>query len=330
LGAAGGIGYLALENLLASPFAGPASAIALTSGVCIGAGVGADYARHFARGLTPRSAAASAGHSALTPAGFSLLVVTACMLVVTFTANFGAVDWRVLGAAGASVVLSSAAALIFATAALSLFNPSEQAAVDENRRRQQFAESWRPFRRRLPATTAAAFSAITGVMVVIALFEIGLPQALSLGVFLVLILIASGLAFVSFRTSILITALLLTSTVFAGYLYAVFAMTPPPMAERFAALALCAIAFSQLTVSWRNAGDIWRNARDIAQNAMADGLRRFAIAIGAGGTATIACAYAFSWEGGVAAAAYFVIVAGIGLFLAPFMMVALSVQLQRY
>jgi hypothetical protein len=165
---------------------------------------------------------------------------------------------------------------------------------------------------------------------VVALFEAGLADVVSLSVFLLLILIGSGLAFVSVRTSLLITLLLFISTVFTGYVYAVFEMTAPPMTERFAALTLSAIAFSQLTVSWRNAGDIWRSARDIAQNAMCDGLRRFAVAFGAGGAAMVACAYAFSWEAGVSAAAYFAIVAGIGLFLAPFLMVALSAQFQRY
>ncbi len=330
LGVAGGIGYWALDNLLSSPFNGAASAIALTAGICIGAGVGADYAHHFSRGLTPRSAAAAAGHAALAPAGFSLLAVAACMLVVTFAANFGAVDWRVLGGAGAAVLLSCTMALVFTTSALSLHKPSEQAAVEENRRRQRFAQSWRPFRRRLPASAAAAASAIAGVVVVVALFEIGLPDAMSLAAFLVVILIASGLTFVSFRASMLITALLFTSTVFADYIYAVLGLLAPPVTERFAALTLAAIAFSQLTVSWRNAGDIWRNARDIAQNAMSDGLRRFAIAYGAGGAATVACAYAFAWEGGIAAAVYFAIVAGVGLFLAPVLMVALSAQLKRY
>ncbi|MFC2952196.1 hypothetical protein ACFOOP_09650 [Marinicaulis aureus] len=329
-GVAGGIGYLALENLLSSPFSAAASAIAMTAGVCVGAGVGADYARHFARGLTPQTAAASAGHMAIAPAAFSVLAAAAWMVIVTFKANYGMIGWRELAAASVEVLLASAAALVFATAALALIRPSEQAAVEENRRRQRFAESWRPFRRRLPAATASAATAIVGVFVVVALFEVGLAEAVSVGVFLILILIASGLSFVSVRTSILITVLLFVSTVFAGYVYAVFALQAPPMAERFAALTLSAIAFSQLTVSWRNAGDIWRNARDIAQNAMCDGLRRFAVAFGAGGAAMVAASYAFSWEAGVSAATYFAIVAGIGLFLAPFLMVALSAQLQRY
>lgn len=329
-GVAGGIGYFALENLLVSPFSGAAAAIALTGGVCVGVGVGADFAQHFARGLAPKAAAAAAGHAAVAPAAFSVLAAAICMLVVTYNMNFGAVEWRVLAAAGASALLGAATALIVATGVLSLFKPSEQVAVDENRRRQRFVESWRPFRKRIPATTAAAASAICGVLMLVAAFEAGVPEAASLAAFLFLILVAAGLTFVSVRASIMIAAILFLSTVFTGFAYDVFGLAPPATPERFAALTLSAIALSQLTVSWRNAGDIWRNARDIAQNAMSDGLRRFAIAYGAGGAATVACAYAFSWEGGVGAAAYFAIHAGIGLFLAPFLMVALSAQFQRY
>ena len=56
----------------------------------------------------------------------------------------------------------------------------------------------------------------------------------------------------------------------------------------------------------------------------------FAIALGAGAAAMMASAAAFSWEAGVGAAAYFALVAGIGLFLSPVLMVALSAQWQRY
>jgi hypothetical protein len=329
-GVAGGAGYFAMENLLSSPFAASAAAIALAGGAAVGAGVGADFAQFFARGLTPRAAAAAAGHAAVAPASFTVLAVAAYVGVVSLKTNYGAVDWHALAGACAAALLASLMGLVGAAASLALTRPNEQVAVDENRRRQRFVESWRPFRRRLPATTALAATAIAGVIVVIAAFEAGVSDPLSLLLFLALILIASGFAFVSVRTSLLIAAILFLSTVFAGYVYAVLGIAAPAMPERFAALTLCAIALSQLTVSWRNAGDIWRNARDIAQNAMSDGLQRFAIALGAGAAATMASAYAFSWEGGVAAAAYFALVGGIGLFLSPVLMVAFSAQLQRY
>lgn len=329
-GVAGGAGYFAMENLLSSPFAASAAAIALAGGAAVGAGVGADFAQFFARGLNPRAAAAAAGHAAVAPASFTVLAVASYVVVVSLKTNYGAVDWQGLAGACAAALLASLMGLVGAAASLALARPNEQVAVDENRRRQRFVESWRPFRRRLPATTALAGAAIAGVIVVIAAFETGISDLLSLLLFLALILIASGFAFVSVRTSILIVAILFLSSVFAGYIYAAFGIAAPAMPERFAALTLCAIALSQLTVSWRNAGDIWRNARDVAQNAMSDGLQRFAIALGAGAAATMAAAYAFSWEAGAGAAAYFALLAGIGLFLSPVLMVALSAQLQRY
>lgn len=329
LGLAGGAGFLALENLLADPFMPAAAAIALGAGVSIGIGVGADYARQFARGLSPVAAAAAAGHAAIAPAVFSILAAASFVVIVTLKANFGAVDWLAFAGAAVFSVLVIAGALICVTASLALARPSEQVAVDENRRRQRFNESWRWFRKRLPAPTAVAASAVAGVMLVVALFEAGVAEAFSLFLFLFLIIVAAGAAFVSVRTCLLIGVILFMSAVFAGYVYAVFGLTVPAMPERFAALSLAAIALSQLTVSWRNAGDIWRNARDIAQNAMSDGLRRFAIAIGAGAASLMTAAYAFSWDSGVASASYFAILSGLSLVLAPVGMVAMSAQAQR-
>ncbi len=330
IGAVGGIGYFALENLLASPFAAPASAVALMGGLCVGSGVGADFARNFARGLTPRAAAAAAGHAALAPAAFAVLAASAFIGVVTFQANFGAVDWRLFAASGAQALLAVTAALIISTGFLSLLRASEQIAVDENRRRRLFAESWRPFRKSIPPTTALAGSAIIGILTVVAGFEAGVPAPASLGVFLFFILMAAGLVFVSIRASFLIALTLFISAVLTGYAYSAFGIAAPAMTEQFAGLALSAIALSQLTVSWRNASDIWRNARDVAQNAMSDGLRRFAIAYGGGAVSVVIAASAFSWEGGVSAAVYFCIHAGIGFFFSPFLMVALSAQPRGY
>ena len=329
LGAAGAMGYLALEGILFSPLSAGGLTIALAGGICIGAGVGADYAQLFAKGLAPRAAAAAAGHAALAPAAFTILAAAAYAMIVTLEFNYGAVDWRIFLGVVAAALFTSATVLVGATAALALMRPSEQIAVDENHRRQRFFESWRPFRRRLPVTTASAASVIVGVLVIIAAFEVGIRDAMSLAMFLALILVASGAAFVSVRTSFLIVVILFASTVFAGYVFAITGLTLPSLSERFAALTLAAIALSQLTLSWRNAGDIWRNARDIAQNAMCDGLRRFLIALGVGAATLIAVAHAFEWEAGVATAGYFAVVAAIGQILAPVMMVALSAQSQR-
>lgn len=330
LGVAGGIGFLDVQDVVAIPFNAAAIAVGLAGGLCVGIGIGADFAHYFAKGVAPRAAAAAAGHAALAPAAFYVLVAAAYALTVTLQTNFGAVDWGILTGFGAVALLGVVTTLVGVTASLSLLPSREQIAVDENRRRQTFAQNWLPMRRLLPATTAIAALAIAGVLGVIAAFEVGVAMAFDLALFIGLVLIASGLAFVSLRTSFLIAAILLMSTTFAGYVYEILGLTPPALIEKFAALTVAAIALAQLTVSWRNAGDIWRNARDIAQNAMSDGLRRYIIALGAGAASLAAAAYACGWEDGLAVAGYYATVCGFGVVLAPVMMVALSARTQQY
>ncbi len=330
VGVVGAIGYFALQGVLGSPFSASIIAIALAGGVSVGAGIGADFAQYFAKGMDARSAASAAGHGGVAPSVFTIFAGTIFAGLVSFHANFGMADAQIIVSAFVAVLIATMTSLVGATAALAMIQPGEQTAVDENRRRQKFAEAWRPMRKLLPSTTALAASAIAGILLVIAAFEAGIDSALTLMVFLALILGASGLAFVSIRTSLLITALLFLSFVLTNYVYLIFDLSLPALPERFAALTLAALGFSQLTVSWRNAGDIWRNARDIAQNAMCDGLRRFLIALAAGATALIVSASAFSWEEGAATAGYYIIVASVGLVFAPVFMVALSARAQRY
>jgi hypothetical protein len=330
VGVAGGVGYLMLQDVLVSALSASAAAIALAGGIVVGVGVGADFAHYFAKGANARNAAAAAGHAALAPAMFSVLAAASYAGIATFHANFGMADARLIFGVGIITLFGVLTALAGATGALALIRPSEQTAVNENRRRARFAESWRPVRRILPSTTALASSAIIGVIVIIALFEVGIDAPLSLAAYILLIVAAAGLTFVSLRTSILIAALLFVSSIYAEYIYAIFGLTLLPLTERLAALTLAAIAFSQLTVSWRNASDVWRNARDITQNAMCDGLRRFLIALGGASAALVVASYAFDWSAGISTACYFTIVACIGLFMSPVLMVALSANTQRY
>ncbi|WDI31656.1 hypothetical protein PUV54_00450 [Hyphococcus flavus] len=330
IGVAGGAGYLGFQGSLETPFNASILAIAFSAGVTVGLGVGADFAVNFARGAPSKSAAAAAGHAALAPSVFSAIAAAIFAGIVSFHANFGIAEAQVVFSAIAVTLCAAVTALVSTTAALALFIPTEQTAVDENRRRQAFSENWRPLRRLLPSTTALAACAIIGVVIVLAFFEVGAPAFASTVVFLALILAAAGIAYVSIRTSLLIVALLFVSGLFAHYLYAIVGLTLPALADRLAAMALAAIAFSQLTISWRNAGDLWRNARDITQNAMSDGLRRFLISVGASASAFLASSYAFEWETGVETAGYFAVSVLIGLLIAPVMMVALSSQTQKY
>ncbi len=324
LGSAGAAGLLAFEGLLHAPASAAALSVALAAGVVGGVGVGADYAGGFARGATGPAAASRGGHAGLAPAMFAILAVCVFFALYSWRANFGAVDWPVLWAAAAAALLTCVASLMLVAAALSVSQHSEQVAVDENRRREWFARVWAPVRRLVPAQTALAATAITGVLAVVAMFEAGLAAPGSFLVFLGGVWAAAALAFVSLRASLLIAALLFASAIFADYGYSLAGAAAPDLLARFTALTLAAIALAQLTVSWRDASDVWRNARDIAQNAMAGGLRRFLLALAAGAASLVVAAYSFAWPDGFGAAAYFLATGAISLVLAPVMMIALS------
>lgn len=330
IGGVGAIGFFALLNLLTAQFAAPALAIGLAGGMCVGMSVASEFAQLYAKGLSARNAAASAGHAALAPAWFCFLAAASYGLVVSLQLNVGVIDWQIIFAVAGTSILISVMSLVSTTGLLAVLRHSEQVAVDENQRRQRFVESWRPMRRLLPSSTALAASAIIGVLVVITAFETGIANPISLLLFIGMMIVASGAAFVSVRTSLLIALMLFISTTFVGFVYSAFGFELPTLAERTAGLTLAAIGFTQITVSWRNAGDIWRNARDVAQNAMCDGLRRFVVVLGASAAALIVATEVFGWEAGLNTASYFAVVAGIGLFISPVLMVAMSAQLQKY
>ncbi|VAW06400.1 hypothetical protein MNBD_ALPHA05-304 [hydrothermal vent metagenome] len=330
IGAVGGAGYLAIEELWGAEQGAIAIALALTLGVGVGVSVGADFAKFFAAGAPKRKAAAAAGHSAVAIMAFSLLVVAAFFGVQTFDSNFGAIDWRVVWAGITAAAAAMTASLVAVTASLAVAPISEQAAVDENYRRGWFAANWRPIRQALPPTTASAASAIAVIVVIIALFEAGFAAPIALALFFALVWLSAVIAFVSVRTATLIVALLAVSAVLADYGYTIFGVAPPSLSERLTGLTFGAIALAHMTVSWRNAGEVWRNARDVTENALSDGLRRFLFVVGAGAASIFASAQSFAWPGGAGAAAYFLTTALISLVLAPVMMTAMSARFSRY
>ncbi|CAK9042049.1 Uncharacterized protein SCF082_LOCUS24236 [Durusdinium trenchii] len=298
LGVGGAAGHFAVEAMLASPEGAGAVAIALATGASIGAGVSADFSKFFAKGFSRRRAAAAAGHAAVAPIMFTVLAVASLFAVQSINANFGVIEWRIIWPGLTAVMASSIGAMIAVAGALSIEEISEMVAVDENRRRQWFSASWRPFRRLLPVTTSLAVAAIAGVVAVIAVFEAGFAAPVSLIAFFVLIAFAAGISFVSFRTSIMIAGLLGFSALLAGYGYQALGLSLPPLLERLIALTIGAVALGHLTVSWRDAGDQWRNARDVVENALSDGLRRYLFLVGAGAVSLFVSSQTFSWPGG--------------------------------
>ena len=330
LGVGGATGYFAVESMLMTAEGAGAAALALAAGASIGAGVSADFSRYFARGFSRRRAAAAAGHAAVAPIMFTVLAVAILFGVQTINTNFGAIEWRIIWPGLTAVLAAAIGAMVAVAGALSIEDASELVAVDENRRRQWFALSWRPVRRLLPVTTSLAITAIAGVIAVIAIFEAGFAAPISLISFFVLIAIAAGLSFVSIRISVMVAGLLAFSALATGYGYAALGLALPSLLERLLALTLCAVALGHLTVSWRNASDQWRNARDIAENALSDGLRRFLFLVGAGVVSLFTAAQTFLWPGGTAAAVYFLSTAFLSLLLALPLMIVMSARSTRH
>ncbi|WP_411817759.1 hypothetical protein [Hyphococcus sp. DH-69] len=329
VGIIGAIGFLALVDLLQVSFAAPLLTLYLVGGLCVGMSVAAEFAQLFAKGYSARGAAGAAGHAALAPGSFCILSTLAYGIVMSLELNLGELDLQTIAFISIATVLVAAMSLICSTGALALLRHTEQVAVDENYRRQRFAESWRPMRRLLPGSTAIAGSAIIGVLVVVSGFETGIADPLSFFLFIGLIMIASGAAFVSVRTSSLIAIMLFVSAIFAALAYQAIGIELPTLQDRLLAQTLAGMSFAQITVSWRNAGDIWRNARDITQNAMSDGLRRFVFLASVSVSALIVSSIAMSWPNGLALVSYFAVIVAIGLIISPILMVALSAQAQR-
>ncbi len=330
LGVGGAAGHFAVESMLLTAEGAGAAALALATGASTGAGVSADFSRFFAKGFSRRRSAAAAGHAAVAPIMFTVLAVAILFAVQSINVNFGAIEWRIIWPGLTAVMAAAIGAMVAVAGALSIEDVSEMVAVDENRRRQWFAMSWRPVRRLLPVTTSLAVIAIAGVIAVIAIFEAGFAAPVSLIAFFIMIAIAAGISFVSMRTSLMIAGLLAFSALVTGYGYSALDLPLPSLLERLIALTLSAVALGHLTVSWRDAGDHWRNARDVAENALSDGLRRYLFLVGVGAVSLFVSAQTFIWMGGVSAAGYFLSTAFFSLLLASPLMIAMSARSSRH
>ena len=324
LGVAGAAGYLALEGVLGAPGGGVAVVLGLTIGVGAGVNVAADFSKFFTEGENRRRAAAAAGHSALASSAFSLMTLAVFFVIYSLTTTGGNLDWPLIWSGFTVSVAAATTGLVAVVGGLVLSDINERDAVDENRRRQWFAAHWRPLRKALPATTAAAVIAIFCIFVVIAAFEVGIAAPVRFAVFILCLCIAAAVSFVSARTSSLIVLILSASAILADYAIALIGVAAPSTEDRFAALTLGAIALGALTTSWRDAGEVWRNARDIVENALSDGLRRYLFIVGAGAASFFAAMRALEWPGALSTLIYFLTVALIGLILAPPAMTVMS------
>ena len=191
-------------------------AVGMAAALAIGVSIVSEFSTLFAAGHARNKAAAVAGHSAVAITAFSILAVASLFAVQTFNANFGAVEWRVLWAAVTVSAASMVCVMVVITGALSLTPLGEQAAVNENRRRQWFSEAWRPVRTYLPPPTAMAITAIAGVLIVIAMFEAKFAAPLSLLALFICLWLAAGISLVSIRASLLVMSILIVGAIFSA------------------------------------------------------------------------------------------------------------------
>lgn len=333
LGAAGGLGFLALEGFLDAPGGAAQLALGLALGLGVGYGVGAGFANRFAAGDPRRIAAAAAGHANVAIAAYGLMIMTACFALISFELNFGAVEWRYVWAGMTIASATMVSALVSVSGGLALSASSEVIAVDENRRRRWFAARWRPVRLALAPTTAVAMVAIVGIFVVIAAFESGLSDGFSVVGFILIAGLAAAIAFVSVRTSLMVMAMLAIAAILTDFALEIVTpllgpmLSAPALPEKLPALALVSFALGQMTVSWRDAGERFRHARDVTENALNDGLRRYLFTMATGAAALALATYALGWDKGLAAVVYFLAAACIVLVIAPAAMTAMSARM---
>ena len=329
LGVGAAMGYFGFEQGLPISFIAEATTLALTAAAMIGSGAGFDFAEFFATGITKQKAAASAGHSAIAPFVFAVLVACGYFGVASQYDNFGQVVWSQVGTSAVVMILLMSIVLCAAIGVLARARFGEQVAVDENYQRRWFVENWKPIRTVLPPSTSLAVTAIFGVAAVICAFEVGVMAPLSVLVLFSFVCVAALVAFVSARTTLLILLILLLSSLFARYFYSLLGTDVPGVHEQLFVYALHAFALSQLTVSWRDANENWRKGAEVAQAAMAVGARRFLITLTCSIASILVVAMTFSWPVGAMIAPFFAVTGLISLVVAPIVMIALSTQSRR-
>lgn len=334
LAAIAALGYLALDGGLTSGGldARGAAALALSLGLsmAIAMNVAAGFAALFAKGAERAPAAAGAAHQAIAAAVFAVLCAGAAFFAgAVFAGTIEAalsVAWRAV----AMAAIGCGAALFVVSGSLSLTIVNEKTAVQENRRRDDIRRAWRPMRRMLPATSAYAATGLVVIGAVLSVFEAERSLTPETALFIACVALASLVAFVSLRTTILIISVLTFSDLLATLLYTVTGAPVPGEGATLPALALAATAFAQLGLAWRDSAVPRLNAREITEAAVIDGAGRMFSTMGFGAAAFLVAAISGLWPDGAAAAAHFAVTTGIGLVIAPALMTAISARYGYY
>ncbi len=330
LGAFGASGLLALEALARIDVLGAVASLSVAMSCLVGVGVAGDFTRAFAGGARADEAAGDAAHLAVAPAVFSALA-TAGVFSAGLAPGAEALDWswRAVFYGAGGVALATATALVVTASTLSLSNVTEEIAVIENYRRQNFRRWWRPFRQALPQSSAIAFTAILLILTVVALFsgfDALAPVKLTL---LAVCSLAAWVTFVSIRTGLFVFLALFASVIMIDWSYAIVGVVSPGLLVELTVIAFAAALFGQIGIAWRDARNPRRNAREATEAAMVDGGYRY---LGSAAFALAAFAVAQTsglWSDGGAAALYLAAYCVFGFFIAAPLMTSIGAVFGR-
>lgn len=323
------IGILGLNELVSVNRVELAAAIftvTVAAGFSVGAGVAADFIKFFTNGAKWRAAAIAAGHSGVATSAFSLLISLMAMCFLSYQLNFGAVTWDFVWIGVAGAAFSTTAGLFAVCGGLALSQGTELIAARENLRRRMFRAGWRPLRMVLPPATAIAIVAVTMVLAVLLIVEVGIVYAPTQFLLSALIWAVAAVIFVSVRSAFFIVLLLFAGSAMADLLFAALGIPISSLNVRILSFILVALTLAQLTLSWREARDCWRGARDIAEHSLSDGAGRFALNTGVTIATLFTASQIFQWTAGAVTIAYVAAVSFFCIALSPAFMTALSLR----
>jgi hypothetical protein len=324
LGAAGGLSLVAIETSSgAVEAAGSALSLAAALGAALAVHLAARFARAFAEGGDNHSAAAVAAREAAAPAFFSFASGVAGIAATVFSA--GAAPQETLVAArvaAAALAFCLAAPLFLLAGANAIRAKSEAIALAENRRRAALRPFLVAVSRLLPPSAALSASAIFFIIATVAGFETKTPAGAGEIGAAIAIAIFAGISFVSLRTALLTTIILLAGGRIVLWGGELVGLAPPTESARIVASLVAAALFAQLFLAWRDRRHLRRKSREVVSMALADGYFSYVGAAVLAVAALAAGEAAGLWREGGEAALFTGALALIGAVAAPALMTA--------
>lgn len=331
LGSAGALSAVAVETASgAVEAAGASVALASALGAALAVQIAASFARNFSEGGDNQSAAGIAARDAAAPALFALGASVAGIAAAALSAGASAEATLVAArVAAAAVAFCLAAPLFLLAGALAVKAKTEATAVAENRRRSALRPFLFAVSAMLPPSAALSASAIFFIIATVAGFEAATPAGAGDIGAAVAVAMISGVAYVSLRTALLATVLLLAAGRIVLWAIELAGVAPPTELARVVAGVLAAALYLQVFLAWRDRRHLRRKAREVVSMALADSYSAY---IGASvlGVAALAASEAGGlWSEGGEAAFFAGALALVGAVAAPALMTATSALFGR-